>query len=265
MTTPSALLKVMIDAARKAARGLARDFGEVGELQVSKKGAADFVSAADLKSEQVLFEELTRVRPGYGFLGEERGEIPGTDKTHRWIVDPLDGTTNFLHALPHFAINLALEREGAIVAAVTHNPVTHDMFWAERGRGAYLNDRRLRVSVRTRLDESLLATGIPFLGHGQHARFLTELHQMTQRVAGVRRFGAASLDLAWVAAGRFDGFWERDLGAWDVAAGVLLVTEAGGMVTDAEGGDDMLTKGSICAANTPLHPLILERLKAAAG
>jgi myo-inositol-1(or 4)-monophosphatase len=264
VTTPSALLKVMIDAVRKAARGLTRDFGEVGELQVSKKGAADFVSAADLKAEQTLFEELERVRPGYGFLGEERGEIPGTDKTHRWIVDPLDGTTNFLHGIPHFAINVALERDGVIVAAVTYNPVTHDLFWAERGRGAFMNDKRLRVSVRSKLDESVIATGIPFLGHGQHARFLKELHQISQRVAGVRRYGAAALDLAWVAAGRFDGFWERDLGAWDMAAGLLLVSEAGGMVTDAEGGDAMLTGGSICAANSTLHPLILERLKAAA-
>jgi myo-inositol-1(or 4)-monophosphatase len=263
MTTHSALLKVMIDAARKAARGLARDFGEVTELQVSKKGAADFVSAADLRSEQTLFEELTRVRPGYSFLGEERGEIPGTDKTHRWIVDPLDGTTNFLHAIPHFAINVALEREGQIVAAVSYNPATNDLFWSERGRGAFLNDRRLRVAARTRLEESVLATGIPFMGHGQHGRFFKELHQFTQRVAGVRRFGSAALDLAWVAAGRFDGFWERDLGAWDLAAGVLMVSEAGGTVTDADGGQDMLTKGSICAANSALHPLLIERLRLA--
>jgi myo-inositol-1(or 4)-monophosphatase len=264
VTTPSALLKVMIDSVRKAARGLTRDFGEVSELQVSKKGAADFVSAADLKAEQTLFEELTRVRPGYGFLGEERGEEAGTDKTHRWIVDPLDGTTNFLHGIPHFAINVALERDALIVAAVTYNPVTHDMFWAERGRGAYLNDKRLRVSARARLDESLIATGIPFMGHGQHARFLKELHQISQRVAGVRRFGSAALDLAWVAAGRYEGYWERDLGAWDLAAGVLLVSEAGGMVSDADGGETMLTGGSICAANPSLHPLVLERLQAAA-
>ena len=263
MTTPSALLKVMIDAVRKTARGLNRDFGEVAELQVSKKGAADFVSAADLKAEQTLFEELSRVRPGYGFLGEERGEIPGSDKTHRWIVDPLDGTTNFLHAIPHFAINVALEREGQIAAAVTYNPATNDMFWAERGRGAFINDKRLRVSSRNRLDEAVIATGIPFLGHGQHARFLKELHQISQRVAGVRRFGAAALDLAWVAAGRFDGFWERDLSPWDVAAGLLLVSEAGGMVTSAEGGDHTLDGGSICAASSTMHPLMLERLRAA--
>jgi myo-inositol-1(or 4)-monophosphatase len=264
VTTPSALLKVMIDSVRKAARGLTRDFGEVSELQVSRKGAADFVSAADLKAEQTLFEELTRVRPGYGFLGEERGEEAGTDKTHRWIVDPLDGTTNFLHGIPHFAINVALERDAQVVAAVTYNPVTHDLFWAERGRGAFWNDKRLRVSARSRLDEAVVATGIPFLGHGQHARFLKELHQVSARVAGVRRFGSAALDLAWVAAGRYEAFWERDLGTWDVAAGVLLVSEAGGTVTDADGGETMLTGGSICAANPSLHPLLLERLKAAA-
>jgi myo-inositol-1(or 4)-monophosphatase len=264
MSTQSALLKVMSDAARKAARGLNRDFGEVAELQVSRKGAADFVSAADLKAEQVLFEALTKARPGYSFLGEERGMIEGTDKTHTWIVDPLDGTTNFLHALPHFAINIALQREGAVVAAVTYNPATNELFWAEKGKGCFLNDKRLRVAARARLDESILATGIPFLGHGQHAKFLKELHQVSQRVAGVRRFGSAALDLAYVAAGRFDAYWERDLSAWDLAAGILLVTEAGGKVTDADGGDGVLAKGSVCAANLDLHPLLLERLKAAA-
>lgn len=264
MSTQSALLKVMSDAARKAARGLNRDFGELAELQVAKKAPADFVSAADLKAEQTIFEALSKARPGYGFLGEERGLIEGTDKTHTWIVDPLDGTTNFLHAIPHFAINIALEREGQVVAAVTYNPATNELFWAEKGKGAFVNDHRLRVAARQRLDEAVLATGIPFLGHGQHARFLKELHQISQRVAGVRRFGAAALDLAYVAAGRFDGFWERDLKSWDVAAGLLLVTEAGGKVTTADGGEDMLEAGSICAANLELHPLVLEKLKAAA-
>jgi myo-inositol-1(or 4)-monophosphatase len=263
VSTQSALLKVMSDAARKAARGLNRDFGELAELQVAKKAPADFVSAADLKAEQVLFEALTKARPGYGFLGEERGLIEGSDKTHRWIVDPLDGTTNFLHAIPHFAINIALEREGAVVAALTHNPVTNETFWAEKGKGCFLNDHRLRVAARQRLDESVLATGIPFLGHGQHAKFLKELHQISQRVAGVRRFGSAALDLAWVAAGRFDGYWERDLNAWDLAAGVLLVTEAGGKVTDADGGEDVLTKGSVVAGNLDIHPQLLSRLTAA--
>ena len=261
----TALMNIMINAARKAGRSLTRDFGEVENLQVSVKGPGNFVSAADLKAEQTIFEMLTKARPGYGFLGEERGLIEGTDKTHTWIVDPLDGTTNFLHAIPHFAINIALQRDGAVVAAVTHNPVTNELFWAERGKGAFINDKRLRVAARQRLDESVLATGIPFLGHGQHANFLKELHQVSQRVAGVRRFGSAALDLAWVAAGRFDGFWERDLNAWDLAAGTLLVTEAGGRVTDADGDDEILRKGSICAANLEIHPLLLARLNAARG
>jgi myo-inositol-1(or 4)-monophosphatase len=264
VSTQTALLKVMSDAARKAARGLNRDFGELAELQVAKKAPADFVSAADLKAEQAIFEALEKARPGYSFLGEERGLIEGTDKTHTWIVDPLDGTTNFLHAIPHFAINIALQRDGAIVAAVTFNPVTNELFWAEKGKGCFLNDKRLRVAARTRMDEAVLATGIPFLGHGQHATFLKELHQISQRVAGVRRFGAAALDLAWVAAGRYDGYWERDLSKWDLAAGILLVTEAGGRVTNAEGEDDVLGTGSVCAGNLELQPQILERLRQAA-
>jgi myo-inositol-1(or 4)-monophosphatase len=265
VTAPvSALIKVMIDAARKAGRALARDFGEVAELQVSRKGAADYVSAADLKAEQTIFEELTRARPGYGFLGEERGLIEGTDKTHTWIVDPLDGTTNFLHAMPHFAVNIALRREGQIVAGVTFNPANADLFWAEKGKGAYLNDRRLRVAARARFEEAVFATGIPFMGHGQHGRFLKELHQVSQRVSGVRRFGAAALDLAWVAAGRFDGFWERDLSPWDMAAGIVIVIEAGGVVTDADGAADPLATGSICAGNAAMHAQLLERLRAAA-
>jgi myo-inositol-1(or 4)-monophosphatase len=263
VTTPSALVRVMIDAARKAGRALARDFGEVAELQVSRKGAADYVSAADLKAEETLLQELLRARPGYGFLGEERGMVEGTDKTHTWIVDPLDGTTNFLHAMPHFAINIALRRDTQIVAGVTYNPANADLFWTERGRGAFMGDRRLRVAARRSLDEAVIATGIPFMGHGQHGLFLKELHQISQRVSGVRRFGAAALDLAWVAAGRFDGFWERDLNAWDIAAGMLMIAEAGGVVTDADGDDDPLMTGSICAANSDLHPRLLERLRAA--
>ena len=264
MSTQSALLKVMSDAARKAARGLNRDFGELAELQVAKKAPADFVSAADLKAEQAIFEALAKARPGYGFLGEERGMIEGTDKTHTWIVDPLDGTTNFLHAIPHFAINIALQREGAVVAAVTYNPISNDLFWAEKGKGCFLNDKRLRVAARTRMDEAVLATGIPFMGHGQHATFLKELHQISQRVAGVRRFGAAALDMAWVAAGRYDGYWERDLNPWDLAAGVLLVTEAGGRVTNANGDEDALGTGSVCAGNLEIQPQLLERLRQAA-
>jgi len=263
VTTPTTLLKVMIDAVRKAARGLTRDFGEVAELQVSKKGAGDYVSAADIKAEQVLFEELMRVRPGYGFIGEERGLIEGSDKTHTWIVDPLDGTTNFLHAIPHFAVTAALERDGVIVAGVTYNPISNEMFWAEKGKGAYLNDKRLRVAARRHLDETVLATGIPFIGKPGHAVFLKELHQVSQKVSGVRRFGSAALDLAYVAAGRFDGYWERGLQNWDMAAGTLLVTEAGGKVTDADGDIAPLHSGTVLASSLELHPLILETLKGA--
>ncbi len=264
MTTPSATIKVMTDAVRKAARGLNRDFGEVGELQVSKKGPADYVSAADLKAEQTMFEALLAARPGYGFLGEERGLVPGSDKTHTWIVDPLDGTTNFLHAIPHWSITVALERENEIVAGVTFNPISNELFWAEKGRGAFLNDKRLRVAARRDLGEAVLATGIPFMGRGGHAAFLKELHQLAQRVSGVRRFGSAALDMAFVAAGRFDGFWERGPSKWDLAAGVLLVTEAGGIVSDADGGDDPLNAGSVCCANAELHKQIIQRIKAAA-
>lgn len=266
MPTPSALLNVMIEAARKAARGLARDFGEVTELQVSKKGAADFVTNADIKAEQTLFELLTKARPGYGFLGEERGMVEGTDKTHTWIVDPLDGTTNFMHAIPHFAVNIALQREGeGIVAGVTYNPITNDLFWVEKGKGAFLGaEKRLRVAVRRHLDEAILATGVPFAGKPGHAQFLKELHQVSQKVAGVRRFGAASLDLAWVAAGRFDAYWERNLNSWDVAAGVLMIQESGGKITTIDESDHDVVQGkSILASNQDLHPQILERLRAA--
>ena len=253
----------MTAAVRKAARGLVRDFGEVSELQVSKKGPGDYVSAADHKAEQVLYEELSKVRPGYGFIGEERGLIEGSDKTHTWIVDPLDGTTNFLHAIPHFAVTAALERDGVIVAGVTFNPVTNELFWAEKGKGAYLNDKRLRVAARRNMDEAVLATGIPFLGKPGHGVFLKELHQISQRVSGVRRFGSAALDLAYVAAGRFDGYWERGLKNWDMAAGTLLVTEAGGKVTNADGAETALLDGTVLAANLELHPQVLSLIKAA--
>jgi myo-inositol-1(or 4)-monophosphatase len=263
MTTPSALIQVMIKAARKAARGLARDFGEVAELQVSRKGPADYVSAADTKAEQVIFEALTEARPGYGFLGEERGWIEGSDKTHRWIVDPLDGTTNFLHSIPHFCTTIALEREGAVVAGVTYNPATQDTFWSEKGRGTFLNDKRLRVAARRNLVDCVIATGIPFAGRPGHTQTLKDLHQIAPRVSGIRRFGSAALDLAYVAAGRFDGYWERDLKAWDIAAGALMVLEAGGTVSNMIGERMDLSVGDVVVANPDLHPLLIERLTAA--
>jgi myo-inositol-1(or 4)-monophosphatase len=261
MIQASPTVALMIDAARKAARALRRDFGEVAELQVSRKGPADFVTAADRKAEQVIFEDLSRVRRGYGFLMEERGEVPGTDPSHRFIVDPLDGTTNFLHAIPHFAISIGLERDGELVGGVVYNPITNDLFWAEKGRGAFLNDKRIRTSARKGLDEALLATGIPFRGKPGHATFLTELHTLAPKVAGVRRYGAASLDLAWVAAGRFDAFWERGLGPWDMAAGIVLVREAGGLVRDLDGGDDPLGKGHIAAGAFEVTPALLAVLQ----
>jgi myo-inositol-1(or 4)-monophosphatase len=259
----SPALNVMMAAARKAGRHLVRDLGELENLQVSMKGPADFVSSADTRTERILIEELTRTRPGYGFLSEESGTIEGKDKTHRFIIDPIDGTTNFLHGIPHFAISIALEREGQIVTALVYNPANDDMFVAEKGHGAFLNDKRLRVAARKTLNTALVATGIPFQGHGDVARFDAELNAVMPNVAGIRRFGAASLDLAYVAAGRFDAFWERDLSAWDVAAGILLVREAQGVISDLTGGANMLDNGTILAANDPLHPVLLKMLKAA--
>ena len=257
----SPALNVMTTAARKAGRKLARDFGELENLQITPKGPADFVTSADLRTEKILVEELQRARPGYNFLVEESGYIEGPDKSHRFIIDPLDGTTNFLHGIPHFAISIALEREGQLVSAVVYNPATDEMFTAEKSHGAYLNDKRLRVAARKALPESLIATGIPFLGREGHERFLKELAAMMAATSGVRRFGAASLDLAYVAAGRFDGFWERGLSPWDVAAGILLVREAGGFVSDLDGGSRALDAGHILAANETLHPQLLKLLK----
>ena len=259
MALASALLQVMIDAVRKTARPMMRDFGEVSQLQVSRKGPGDFVTAADLKAEETLFELLTKARPGYGFLGEERGMVEGTDKSHTWIVDPIDGTTNFMHAMPHFAITVGLERRAPdgsseIVAGVTYNPVMNELFWAEKGKGCYLNDQRIRVAGRRDLSESLIATGLPFIGKSGHAQSIKDLHAVGQRVAGIRRLGSAALDFAWVAAGRYDAYYERNLKPWDVAAGILFVTEAGGRVTTIENDGDPKTGKSILASNTELHP-----------
>ena len=254
------LVNVMTAAAQKAARGLVRDFGEVEQLQVSKKGPADFVSLADRKAEQVLFEELLKARPKYGFLMEERGEVAGSDTSNRWIVDPLDGTTNFLHGIPQFAISIALERDGQPFAGVIYNPISDEMFVAEKGQGAFLNGRRLRVSARRDLGSSLFSTGIPFQGRDGHDPFLAQLREVMAVSAGVRRYGAAALDLAWVAAGRYEGFWERGLSPWDMAAGMILVTEAGGFVSDMAGGRDPFASRSIVAANTDMHPVLLDLL-----
>lgn len=263
MAHRSAIINVMVKAAFRAARTLRRDFGEVEQLQVSKKGPADFVTAADTKAEEILFESLSEARPNFGFLMEEAGER-GPDKSdQRWIVDPLDGTTNFLHGLPHFAISIAAEEAGQLTAAVILDPIKDELFWAEKGRGAFLNDRRLRVSARRSLDVALLATGVPWSGRPGHDRFLAEIAAFMPRIAGIRRYGAASLDLAYVAAGRYDGFWESDLNAWDIAAGILIVAEAGGIATEIDGGSEMLQSGSILASNADLHQDMLQILRKA--
>jgi len=259
----SALLNVMITAARKAARALKRDFGELEKLQVSLKGPANFVSAADRRAEETLHAELMKARPGYGFLGEEGGHRDGADKTHTWIVDPLDGTSNFLHGIPQFAISMALKREGTVVAGLIYNPANEEMFVAERGKGAFLNEQRIRVAARKRLDDAIIACGLPHRGRGDIELSRRETGAMQEKVAGLRRFGAAALDLAWVAAGRLDGYWERDLKPWDMAAGLIMVREAGGFVSDCDGGDAVFEKGHIAAGNETIQKELVAVLKKA--
>jgi len=256
----SGLITVMTRAARKAAPKLRRDFGEVEHLQVSRKGPADFVSRADEAAERTIVEELRHARPDWGLLLEEGGSIDGAPGKPRWIVDPLDGTSNFLHGIPHFAISIAVQEAkpggqgwGEISHGLIYNPVTDESFWAEKGRGAWLQDRRLRVSARRDLSDALVATGIPYKAHGDLQRFQRILAAVGQEVAGIRRFGSAALDLAWVAAGRYDGFWEEELEFWDIAAGLILVREAGGFVTDFRGSDAGLARGQVLAANEALH------------
>jgi myo-inositol-1(or 4)-monophosphatase len=248
----SANLTLMIKAARKAGRSLVKDFREVENLQVSSKGPGDFVSRADREAERILREELMTARPNYGWLGEETGEADGIDPTRRWIVDPLDGTTNFLHGLPHWAVSVALEHKGEIVAGVVLDAAKDELFYAEKGLGAFVNDRRLRVSGRSRMIESIFATGVPFGGRPTLPATLQDLARLMPVCAGVRRWGAAALDLAYVAAGRFDGFWERGLHPWDVAAGLLLVRESGGFVASIRDGENPVESGAILAGNAAL-------------
>src|SRR5437588_487571 len=255
-------------AARKAAPRLRRDFGEVEQLQVSRKGPADFVSLADKRAEQTIVEELRTARPDWGMLLEEGGEVAGNPDKPRWIVDPLDGTTNFLHGVPHFSISIAVEEKKPgggteITQGLVYQPLTDESFWAEKGRGAWLNEARLRVSARRNLRDALIATGIPYLGHGDHERFQRILAAVAPEVAGIRRLGSAALDLAWVAAGRYDGFWEDELHYWDVAAGALLVREAGGFVTDYRGGDRAFERDEYLAASSAIHSK-LQKLVASA-
>jgi myo-inositol-1(or 4)-monophosphatase len=258
MVAHSGLMTVMDRAARKAGGKLRRDFNEVQHLQVSRKGPADFVSKADQHAERTLYDELLRARPDWGFVLEEAGVIEGDPDKPRWIIDPLDGTSNFLHGIPHFAISIAVEEpmpngKREITTALVYQPITDESFWAEKGRGAWLQDQRLRVSARRDMSEALIATGIPFMGHGDFVQWSRIFGAVAPEVAGIRRFGAASLDLAWVAAGRYDGYWESDLNVWDVAAGMLLVREAGGFVTDFRGGDRALERNEFLAANDAMH------------
>lgn len=249
MAQASANLNIMIKAARKAARSLIRDFGEVESLQVTSKSAGDFVSKADLKAEEKIREELTEARPNYGWMGEESVEVKGADPTRRWIVDPLDGTTNFLHGLPHWAISIALEHKGEIVAAVIYDPIKDEMFTAEKGEGAWLNDVRIRVTNRHQMMECIFSTGIPFAGNPNLPLFLKQTAKIAPACAGIRRYGAAALDLAYVAAGRYDGFWEIGLKPWDMAAGLLIVREAGGLLEAYKKDDNIIESGSVIAGN----------------
>ncbi|MCC5993557.1 MAG: inositol monophosphatase [Rhodobacteraceae bacterium] len=248
----SANLTIMINAARKAGRSLVKDFREVENLQVSSKAAGDFVSRADIASEKIIRDMLTEARPNYGWLGEESEPVEGKDPTRRWIVDPLDGTTNFLHGLPHWAISIALEFKGEIVAAVIFDPAKDELYVAEKGSGAFMNDQRLRVSNRDRMIECIFATGLPFAGKLTLPATLHDLAQLMPACAGVRRWGAAALDLAYVAAGRYDGFWERELNPWDMAAGLLLVREAGGFVAPLREDSTIFERGEVIAANSAI-------------
>jgi myo-inositol-1(or 4)-monophosphatase len=248
----SANLNLMIKAARKAGRSLVKDFREVEQLQVSSKGPGDFVSRADKEAERIIKEDLRSARPSYGWLGEETGEEAGEDPTRRWIVDPLDGTTNYLHGLPHWAVSIALEHKGQAVAGVIYDPVKDEMFYAEKGGGAFVNESRLRVSGRHRLIDSIFATGLPFAGRSDLPETLQDLARILPTCAGVRRFGAASLDLAYVAAGRYDGFWERRLKPWDMAAGLIIAKEAGAIVESITPDGDSLTDGTVLCANNDI-------------
>ena len=263
MPVRSALINVMAGAAHKAARSLVRDFGEVEQLQVSKKGPADFVSAADHRAEEVLHAALAKARPGYGFLFEERGVIEGADRDNRWIVDPLDGTTNFLHGVPHFSISIALERNRELIAGVVYEPIRDELFWAEKGAGAHMNNHRLRVSGHGELVDSVFATGFRYTAKGDETVFMEQVGAIMTATLNVRRLGSAALDLAYVAAGRFDGFWELNLNPWDMAGGIVLVREAGGFVCDFAGGHEMLSTGGIIAANASVHTAFAEVVRAA--
>lgn len=264
MAHSSALINVMTRAAEKAGRAIIRDFGEVEQLQVSRKGPSDFVSMADTKAEKILREELEYARPDFGFILEEGEDVPPrTSDGESFVIDPIDGTTNFLHGIPHFAISIGVIKEGEVIAGVIFDPIKDEMFWAEKGAGAYVNRKRLRVSGRKELEDCLLATGIPFNGKGDSERAMKEMATLAPKVAGIRRFGSAALDLAYVAAGRYDAYWEWGLNLWDISAGLLMVSEAGGTVSDINGGTKHLETGNVLVTNGKLFKTMRHQLKAA--
>jgi myo-inositol-1(or 4)-monophosphatase len=258
----SALLNIMVTAALKAGRSLKKDFGEVENLQVSVKGPADFVTNADKAAEKIVHAELSKARPTYGFLMEEGGEIKGTDGQHRWIIDPLDGTTNFMHGIPLFAVAIALQRGEEIVASVIYNPISEELYVAEKGGGAWLDDKkRLRVASRKHLADAVVATGIVSQGRPSDLLQLRQLVQINPAVSGIRRTGSASTDLAWLAGGRFDGYWEAGLKPWDVAPGWLLLREAGGTMTDYSGTAGSIWNGEVVAGNETIQGQLLKLIK----
>lgn len=256
-------MNIIIRAAEKAGRSLIRDFGEVEQLQVSRKGPGDFVSAADKRSEEIIFEELRKARPDYCFMMEESGEVKGDNPDYCWIIDPLDGTTNFLHGLPHWCISIALEERGEVIAGAVFDPVKNELFRAEKGTGAFIRNKRLRVSGRDKLETALVTTGAPKRAKDTVNQFIAEYEAMIDKVPGLRRYGAAALDLAYVAAGRFDGFWERDLNPWDMAAGYLIVREAGGLISQIDGRGNPIHKGNVLAANAELYDIFKKILAGA--
>jgi myo-inositol-1(or 4)-monophosphatase len=249
----SPIMTIMVEAVLKASRSLKRDFGEIENLQVSRKGPGDFVSLADTRTEKLLIEALLKARSDYSIITEESAAIQGTDKSHCFYIDPLDGTTNFLHGIPHFCVSVGLTRDGVCVAGVIYDPIKDELFIAEKGKGAYVNNKRLRVAARRELPDALVICGLPHMGRVPQPQFLGEMSRVMGRVAGLRRFGSAALDLAYIAAGRADIYWERGLKSWDVAAGIVIVREAGGYVRSIDSDDDPLLTGNIVCGNELLH------------
>lgn len=256
----SPLLNIMQKAAKKASRGLRRDFNELENLQVKTKGPANFVTASDIRTQKIIYEELSYAKPDWSFIMEESKPIENQNTKARFIIDPIDGTTNFMHGNPNFAISIAAEIDNRLEAAIIYSPITDEMFTAERGKGSFLNDKRIRVAARKKLSESILITGIPHLGRGNKELFIKEMDKIIPEVAGIRRSGSAALDLAWVAAGRYDVFWERGLSIWDIAAGVLLVREAGGFAKGIDGSDQDLWNGNIISGNDDIILALSKKL-----